>query len=39
VGSFEPFWQLDIGKQSIYLNQKRFEELKAIMGEVLHFGE
>ncbi|MDR1176914.1 MAG: hypothetical protein LBK83_15750 [Treponema sp.] len=29
-------WELIIGKERIYLNQEKFEELKAIMAEVLY---
>jgi hypothetical protein len=32
-------WELAKGKERIYFTQETFEELKAIMAEVLHKGE
>jgi hypothetical protein len=32
-------WELAKGKEMIYFTQETFEELKAIMAEVLHKGE
>jgi hypothetical protein len=29
-------WELVIGNERIHLNQEKFEELKAVMAEVLH---